>query len=239
MTETYRAIVNPGDLKAFKIKIEESDILILAKRDILKKAEDILLNIRAQLKNYIKHHPDFLYSLVPIKPDKNSPEIIKRMCEASEMAEVGPMASVAGAIAEMLGENLLQDSEEIIVENGGDIFLNIHSSKKVLIFAGDSPLSQKLAVKIEAGRWGIATSSGKIGHSLNFGKADSATVIAESAAVADAFATSLGNKVSKKEDIEKALEWISQFKEKAKIIGAIIILDKYAGFWGNVKIERP
>ncbi len=238
LTKEYRAITSCRDLFPFRIKIEESDLLIMAKKDLKKQAEDVLIKTREKLKNYIKKHPEFMYSFSPVKVEEDAPCIVKLMAQASAVAGVGPMASVAGAIAEIVGKKLKEESEEVIVENGGDIFLSTSKERKILIFAGYSPLSRKLAVVIPPGTYGVATSSGKIGHSISFGKADAATVIAESSALADAFATALGNKIKGKEDIEKALEWISSFNTHG-IIGAIVILDKYAGFWGNIKVEKP
>jgi len=239
LTEEYRTIINCGDLTPFRVKVEESNLLIMAQRNLEKLAEDILIKIRQELKSYIRKHPEFMYSFSPIKVEENAPYIVRLMAESSAPAGVGPMASVAGAIAEIVGKELKRESDEVIVENGGDIFISTAKERKVLIFAGQSPLSEKLALAIPPGTCGVATSSGKIGHSISTGKADAATVVARSAAVADAFATALGNRVKSKEDIESALEWISQLAGPNHITGAVVIMDKYAGFWGNIKVERP
>ncbi len=123
------------------------------------------------------------------------------MAAAAQTAGVGPMAAVAGAIAECVGRELLEFSPEVIVENGGDIFLKVSHRRTVGIFAGDSPLTGRIGIQIEARDTplGVCTSSGTVGHSLSFGRADAVVVLAPAAALADAAATAIGNRVSRKE----------------------------------------
>ena len=118
------------------------------------------------------------------------------------------MASVAGAIAEHVGKDLLKTSANVMVENGGDIYLNVKDNVSIGIFAGDSPLTGKIALSIAAKETplGICTSSGTVGHSLSFGIADAVCIKSNSAALADAAATSVGNLIKKKSDIKKGLE---------------------------------
>lgn len=130
------------------------------------------------------------------------------MLDASAVAGTGPMAAVAGAIAQAVGKALLPRSRNVTVENGGDVFLAGTHMRVVAIVAGKSPLSGRLGIRIrpEAGM-GICTSSGTYGHSLSFGKADAAVVCAPNAALADAAATMLGNRCKKAEDLGDAVEW--------------------------------
>jgi ApbE superfamily uncharacterized protein (UPF0280 family) len=145
------------------------------------------------------------------------------------------MASVAGALAEQVGTELLDHTTQVIVENGGDIFLKVSRDITVGIYAGNSPLSNKLAVKIPFASTplGVCTSSGTVGHSLSFGRADAVTVIAGSAALADATATSIGNRVKVAGDIEHGLDIVQHIEG---IAGALIIVDDKFGVWGDIEI---
>jgi len=166
------------------------------------------MGYRARIEEYIRYHPEFQTSLIPLPIDNLAPEIIKEMLDAAKTAGVGPMASVAGAIAERVGKDLMAYSHNVIVENGGDIFLNIKDDISIGIFAGDSPLSGRIALRVAAAQTplGICTSSGTVGHSLSFGLADAVCIKSESAALADAAATSVGNLIRKKSDVKKGLD---------------------------------
>ncbi len=159
------------------------------------------------------------------------------MAESSREAGVGPMASVAGVMAEFVGKGLLNFSKEIIVENGGDIFLKTLQNRTVAIYAGESPLSGEIGVEItpSMGPVGVCTSSGKVGHSLSFGNADSVTVISKSTALADSWATSLANRIKSSSDIKKTIE--CAFKING-IMGVIIIVDDKVGFAGKINILK-
>jgi ApbE superfamily uncharacterized protein (UPF0280 family) len=159
------------------------------------------------------------------------------MCEAAQKASVGPMAAVAGAIAEMTGYELLKYSDEVIVENGGDIFIKTGTARKIGIYAGNSPLSEKLALRIlpEQTPAGVCTSSGTVGHSLSFGKADAVVIISRDTFLADAVATSTGNKVKTTDDIEYALNYASKI---AGILGTVIIIGDKIGAWGDIELTK-
>jgi ApbE superfamily uncharacterized protein (UPF0280 family) len=155
--------------------------------------------------------------------------------EAARKAGVGPMAAVAGAIAENIGRELLTFSPEIIVENGGDIYLKSLKKRIVGIFAGNSPLTGKIGLEINAKDTplGICTSSGTVGHSLSYGKADAVVVLSRSATLADAAATAIGNRVSKAGDINDAIEFGKGIDD---LKGLLIIKDDHIGVWGEVKL---
>ena len=110
------------------------------------------------------------------------------MIFAAQAAGVGPMAAVAGALAEQVGQRLLKSTSEVIIENGGDIFIGARQILTVGVYAGGSPLSLKLGLRIDPAKGirGICTSSGTVGHSLSFGKADAVCVLSDSCALADA-----------------------------------------------------
>jgi ApbE superfamily uncharacterized protein (UPF0280 family) len=232
---TYRHWVQGTDLVSFNVVIKETDLYIRASADVRDRAFRLAVKYRGQVEKYIREHPDFAASLEPVETCEDSPQIIKDMAAASALFNVGPMAAVAGAIAQYVGSDLLAYSPEIIIENGGDIFLNSLNDRIAGIYAGRSPLSGKLGLKIrgEETPAGICTSSGTVGHSLSFGKADAAVAVAASAVVADAAATSIGNMVSTAGDIDKGLD----YARNSKILkGAVIIKDDRIGIWGDIRI---
>jgi ApbE superfamily uncharacterized protein (UPF0280 family) len=233
----YRNLFKGMNLTFFDVMLYETDLRIGAERNLHDEAYQIVAEYRNELEEYIKIHPEFLTSLEPIRPEGNPPYIIKKMCEAAQKAGVGPMAAVAGAISELVGTRLLEYSKEVIVENGGDIFIKTGIVRKVGIFAGSSPLSEKIALNItpEQTPLGICTSSGTIGHSLSFGKADAAVIISKDTFLADAVATATGNMVKSAADIEKGLEFASGIEG---VQGALVIVGDKMGVWGNVKLVR-
>lgn len=231
----YRNLFKADNLVFFDVCWYETDLRIGACRDLTAEALDLVIKYRRQLDDYIRCNPGFLTSLVPLKPADNAPVIVKRMCEASAKAGVGPMAAVAGAFSEFVGRELLTYSGEIMLENGGDIFIKSLSLCRIGIYAGSSPLNQKLALEIrpESTPLGICTSSGTIGHSLSFGRADAAVIISKDTFLADAAATKLGNLVKEPGDIEKAMDEISAVEG---VLGAVVIIGDKLGVWGDVKL---
>lgn len=190
----YRRLFD-SKLVPCNVKIEESDLFILAEKDVSRQAEDELKKQRLLLKQYIRNFPDFYLSFCPLACDESAPEIVKIMCEASFLCNVGPMATVAGAISEMVGKQLLEISQQLIIENGGDIFLMTKEERIIAIFAGNSPLSLKVGIKLKprSHPFGVATSSASVGHSTSFGVADSVTVVCPTSTLADGLATYMCN----------------------------------------------
>ncbi len=233
---TYRRWVE-SDLCTFEVRIGESDLLISAERPLHELAERALLAIRADLQSYLRHDPEFERTLRPRPALEGAPPVARRMAEAARACDVGPMAAVAGAVAQAVGEALLAESPQVTVENGGDIFLYTARPRVAAIYAGASPLSGKLGVRI--GRLkqplGLCTSSGTVGPSLSFGKADAAIVLAQSAALADAAATALGNRVRNTDEIESALEAVSEIPG---IYGLAAIIGDHLGAWGEMELVR-
>jgi len=201
--KTYRHWVEGKDLIQFNVTVKETDLYLRASSNLHRKARRLILKYRSLLEKYIERHPAFLTSLEPLPVSQDAPHIVREMAVAAEKAGVGPMASVAGAIAEFVGTDLLAFSPEVIVENGGDIFLKSLGKRTVGIYAGKSPLTGKIGLEISGQDTplGICTSSGTVGHSLSFGKADAVIAVARSATLADAAATAIGNLVSQPGDI--------------------------------------
>jgi uncharacterized protein len=232
---TYRHRIETTDLAAFTVAVKETDLYIRAATNLQRKTRRLVLKYRAQLERYIALNPKFQTSLKPLPLLETAPRIVKEMIEAGQKAGVGPMATVAGAIAEFVGAELLEFSPEIIVENGGDIFLKVNTKKVVGIYAGESPLSGKIGLEINPQETplGVCTSSGTVGHSLSFGKADAVVTVARSATLADAAATAIGNLVQSSSDINKA---IAIGRQISGIMGTVIIIGGDIGVWGEVKL---
>jgi len=232
---TYRHWINYKDLISFNIVVKETDLYICASTNLKRKAYRLVLKYRDKLEGYIGQHPTFLTSLEPLPIDENAPRIVKAMAESAVRVGIGPMASVAGAIAEFVGNELLAFSPEIIVENGGDIYLKSSEKRIVGIYAGKSPLTGKIGLEIngEDTPLGICTSSGTVGHSLSYGKADAAIVLSKSATLADAAATAIGNLIKQPSDIPNGIEFAKGIEG---LKGLLIIKDDNMGFWGKVKI---
>jgi len=160
---------------------------------------------RSQLETYIQDHPKFLHSLRPVHVS-GGPTVAKLMAEAAEAAGVGPMAAVAGVLADLAVEDMVSSGAEVaVVENGGEVYAVSNTPINVALAAGDSPLSKRIGFRLEDFPIGVATSSGLYSHALSFGEAEAVTVFAVNAGVADAAATAVGNLV-KGEDWRKAVE---------------------------------
>jgi len=234
---TYRNLVKTDDLVNFEVIVKETDLLVRARKDLSRETRESVLKYRHQLETYIAMHPEFAGSLVPLDEDPYAPRIVQEMIRTSRCANVGPMAAVAGAVAEFVSKDLLTLSEEIIIENGGDIYLATSKERTIGIYAGDSPLSLKIGVLIqtEDSPLGICTSSGTVGPSLSFGKADAICILSKSAALADAAATAVGNRVKARKDIESGLE---TGKTIEGVLGTLIIIGERMGVWGNIRLVQ-
>jgi len=209
MERTYRRRIKSKGLVSFHLMIKETDLYISAKQDLSDPARDILVRLRHQIESYISSHRDFLITLKPYPSDPLAPEIVRDMIEKSRLMNVGPMASVAGAIAQYVGEELLKYSDEVVVENGGDTYLNLKKDATVSLFLGESSPWNRLALKIGKDQMpvGVCSSSAKIGHSLSLGKADMVCVVSHSAVLSDAAATSFCNRIKKTEDLYRVESW--------------------------------
>jgi len=233
----YRDFTATERFVPFQVQWKETDLYIKARTNLAEKAREAVIRFRTQIEVYIRQTPVFKTSLEPLDPDPMAPPIIQDMLHSARTAGVGPMAAVAGAIAEYLGRDLLPFSREVVVENGGDIFLTVEEPLVVGLFAGHSPYTNRIALRIhpEDTPCGLCTSSGTVGPSLSLGRADAATVWARSACLADAAATAIGNLVKGPGDVEYALE---RAKQIPGIKGVIIAIKERIGFWGPVELVR-
>jgi len=209
-----------------EIAFKESDLLISTDNKIdIEIAKCILKKYYKQIESYIENNSDFLTSLSPLNQDSQAPLIVKRMLKSSQVTGIGPFSSVAGAIAQYVGEEILSFCKEVIIENGGDIFLKINEDKILGVYPSQQIGESEIALRIKKREYsfGIASSSGVFGPSINFGRADIVTVIACDALYADGFATALSNNIKARKDIDKVLE----IARKSSIIeGIFIVLSK-------------
>ena len=234
---TYQDWMTVDDLCSFRVVVKETELLILASADLSEQATHHVREVREQLETYVADHPEFQASFEPVDVDPQAPVIIRRMASAAKLAGVGPFAAVAGAVAESVGRALLSYSDEVIVENGGDIFTAGHQERIFGIYAGESPLTGKLGLRINAAQMpcGVCTSSGSVGPSVSYGRADAAIVIAKSTILADACATALGNIIQCVEDIAMGINFA---KEIPGIDGAVVIVEGNIGAWGDFEFVK-
>ncbi|VFQ45512.1 UPF0280 family protein [Desulfoluna butyratoxydans] len=234
---TYRKLCTRESLTTFRATVKETDLAISACRDLTAEAVRAILDARTPLETWLETHPDFATSLVPVPVTGPAPALVRTMAEASQKAGVGPMAAVAGALSESVARALLPYSSEVIVENGGDTFIAVKGDTTVALHAGDSPFSMKvgLAFKDVQAPFAVCTSSGTVGHSLSFGKSDAVCVVSPSGALADAVATSIGNRVAGEKDIDGAVEF---GKTIPGVEGLVVVAGSRIGFWGALDLVR-
>jgi len=234
---TYRSQARKEGLVPFTVTVKETNLHIQAERELSGKAVKAVLECRNLLESYISRCPEFAWAMTPVQPVFPTPKIAAEMIQAAARSKVGPMAAVAGAVSEFTGRALLDHSREVIVENGGDIFMKLDTEAVFAIFAGNSPLSMKTGVRIARREtpFALCTSSGTLGHSASFGRADAATVVSDSCALADAAATALGNMVTETSDIETAMETGRNIQG---VQGIIIIKGKKIGLWGDLELVK-
>jgi ApbE superfamily uncharacterized protein (UPF0280 family) len=232
----YRNCNDTGRWKSFRIKIDTSDIYFRSKYDLSTRADTIVRSLREDILSHIDRQESFQYSFEPVERLEGCPEIVELMYAASEKAGVGPMAAVAGAVAQAAGRLLAENTEELIVENGGDIWMKVKSPALVSIYPGGHNFGG-VAVKIYPERTpcGICTSSGRIGPSFSFGKADAATVISPDAVLSDAIATGVCNRVGKELDMQAA----ASYAIGCGASGVVIIFRDRMVVQGDVELADP
>ncbi len=231
----YRARMKGAGLVRFEVAEGETDLTVFAQSDLSVRARRAVTDLRAGIIAYARRNPGFFEALEPLAAAADSPEIVARMCAAAAEWNVGPMAAVAGAVAEMVAESLLSESDEVIVENGGDIYVASRTPREIAIFAGnDSPFGDDLAVIVrpESGIRGVCTSSGTVGHSLSFGKADAVVAFAPSGAYADAAATAIANRVESRSDVEKVID---AERRRARLTALVVVIGDVMGAFGDIE----
>ena len=219
--------------EAFQYKDSQCTI-IADKQEAIKTAEESIKRNRKLLEEYISTHPKFLYTLKPISVPEE-PLVAKLMAEAAEKANVGPMAAVAGVLADLAVKDMLRFGCEVaVVEDGGEVSAMSNAPVDVALAAGDEPLSKRFGFRLTEFPVGVATSSGRFSHALSFGDAEAATVFCRDAGLADAAATAVGN-VVKGEDPNAAIErGINVAKSISGVEGVLIIYKGFVGTAGKI-----
>lgn len=214
---------------------KDSRIKVLTdKKKLVKVAYNELVKQRRLIEEFIKENKFFKEALEPLAVTDDAPEIVQLMADAGKIANVGPMAAVAGTIAEFVCRKIVEKGAKVaIVENGGDIFAITDVTIKVGLFVGNSKLSGRIAFKLDKKNTPIAicSSSSFMGHSLSLGKCDLATVFSKKGSIADAAATALANRVKEEKDINKALKWVIGLKD---VKGALVIKNDKIGVIGDL-----
>lgn len=240
---TYRNQFSQERFRSFVVNYKETDLWIGVdpesfREEMKEVAHSNVVQLRSEMEAYLLNDPVFGKTFEPHRIEPNAPEIVKLMAEAADRAGVGPMAAVAGAFSEMVGRHLMDlfDIKELVIENGGDIFLKIERNLLMSVYAGSSPLSEKIGIEIQAceSPLGVCTSAGTIGPSISLGKTDATMIICRNSALTDALASTFGNLVQTPEDVQQVIQQTEQFPE---ILSAVIICRDKIGIRGQFEMK--
>ncbi|MCR4963092.1 MAG: UPF0280 family protein [Firmicutes bacterium] len=241
-TRAYRRCYT-GDLQRHSLVLGETDLAICLppgvwQAPVEQGLRDHLIRLRGQLQAYLAEDPAFAATHSPYTPSLHAPAVAKALAKAGNLAKTGPMAAVAGYFAAAAGTWLAAYSGDVIVENGGDIYLHSCQPRTVAIYAGpDNPFSGKLALRLPPEKMpcGVCTSSGTIGPSFSYGVADAAVVVAADAALADAVATAAGNLVKDGDSVAAAVEYALQV---SGVWGGVMICGDKMAAAGDIELVR-
>jgi len=232
---TYRTFDASDRFKTFRVVVETSDLYVKTHSVLEKETADLVRQCRMQIEWAIAARPQFLTSLEPVAEDPSDAPVVLQMIRAGKLAGTGPMAAVAGAVAQFVGHGLLARSSEVIIENGGDIFIKVDQPLVIGIFAASSPFSGRIGIRIEPTPVPLAvcTSSATVGPSLSLGRADAATIVSKDAALADAVATGLGNRCRTSSDLKAAVKWAMTVRG---VEGALAVLGDRIAALGTIEL---
>ncbi len=240
---TYRTQFNSERFTGFEVKHLETDLWIGVdptsfNEQMKEVAQAKMETLRKKFDDYIAAEPFFKKSLKPFHPSENAPKEAIEMAVAAEKAGIGPMSAVAALFAREIGEEILKNFsvEELVIENGGDIYVLLKNDLVLSVFAGESILSERIGLVIPAqnNKLGICTSAGTVGPSISYGVADAVVVVCEDILLADAFATALGNKVKSPDHVEKVIKQAEKYPE---IQSLLIICEDKIGVKGENEIR--
>ena len=223
---------------------KESQCTIISDQQVaIQAAKESIKRNYFELELYLRTNPKFLHSLTPI-PAPNAPLVAKLMTLAAQKADVGPMAAVAGAIADLAVEDMKRVGCEVaVVEDGGEISAQSNQPVDVAVAAGEEPLSKHFGFRLTEFPIGVATSSGRFSHALSFGDAEAAVVFCKNATLADAAATAVGN-VVKGENAQAGIQaGVTRGMSIEGVEGVLIIFKGQVGTAGKIpqiiKIQFP
>jgi len=182
--------------------------------DLVIEAQGAAQEVRAALEQAWQHFQDILDGLVAELPLLRTPvntayplargPVARRMAAAvwpHRAVFITPMAAVAGAVADEVLAAMLAGRQlsKAYVNNGGDIALHLTPHQRFEIGIAADPQRPALAATVdvrgEEPVRGLAT-SGWRGRSHSLGIAEAVTVLARTAAEADAAATLVANAVN-------------------------------------------
>lgn len=236
---SYRSRFSDDERRWFCVKFLESDLWIGVDRGSYRASMEadayaMLVDLRRQMDAYLLMDPAYKAALTPYDAGLEAPEILKEMSRVSHKTGIGPMSAVAGAVAKKVAEFL--GTNEVIVENGGDIYAQAASDMDISVFAGQSPLSEKIGLHIPAASFplGICTSSGTVGPSLSLGRADAVMIVCKDVMLADSYATAMANRIKTVSDLQPVIDRISDIPE---ILGAIAVKDDRMAITGQYELR--
>ena len=236
---SYRSRFSNDERRWFCVKFLESDLWIGVDRGSYSASMEadtyaMLVDLRRQMDAYLLMDPQYKTALTPYDAGLEAPNILKEMSRVSHKTGIGPMSAVAGAVAKKVAEFL--GTKEVIVENGGDIYAKVASDMDISVFAGQSPLSEKIGLHIPAADFplGICTSSGTVGPSLSLGRADAVMIVCKDVLLADSYATAMANRIKTVDDLQPVIDSISEIPE---ILGAIAVKDDRMAITGCYELR--
>lgn len=233
----YRETIRPreGEVR-FQVGVEQTDLLIVAESDLQAEIASYVSQVRGEIKNWIMFHPEFAESLVPIDVPESAPDIIRAMSNSASLCDVGPMAAVAGAVAQAVGDHFSPQSPNLLVENGGDTYL-CSTRERVVALLAEPESGAMVGLKLEKDAFPVAVcaSSATIGHSLSLGSGDLVAVRAKDARFADAAATALCNQLKSKADIKQVLERAKKLSAHG-LEGIFAQFDDKIAAWGELEL---
>lgn len=239
---TYRNQFSDS-LESFSVNYKETDLWIGTdrgsySRSMQQYALDIVRQAREEMDAYLKIDPKYRTSLIPYSPANGAPLIFQLMSQASLRAGIGPMSAVAGAFDKLVADALCGHfgCTDIVVENGGDIYAKVSHDLDISVFAGQSPLSEKVGIHIPAQAFplGICTSSGTVGPSLSFGKADAMMIVCRDVLLADSYATAMANRIQTVDDLQPVIDLCST---NTDILGALAVKDDRMAICGEFELR--
>ena len=240
---SYRSRFSDDGRRWFCVKFLESDLWIGVdsgsySESIEADTYSMLVDLRRSMDAYLIMDPAYKAALTPYDAGIEAPAILKDMSMVSHKTGIGPMSAVAGAVALRVADFIKCQFgvKEVIVENGGDIYAESHSDMDIAVFAGQSPLSEKIGLHIPAGSFplGICTSSGTVGPSLSLGRADAVMIVCKDVLLADSYATAMANRIQSAADLQPVIDLISDIPS---ILGAIAVKDDRMAICGRFELR--
>ncbi len=239
----YRSRFAGDNRRWFSVKFLESDLWIGVDSGSYSQSMEadtytLLVDLRRAMDAYLLMDPQYKAALQPYDAGLEAPDILKEMSRVSHKTGIGPMSAVAGAVALKVAEFLKSryGVKEVIVENGGDIYADATADMDISVFAGQSPLSEKVGLHIPASAFpcGICTSSGTVGPSLSLGKADAMLIVCRDVLLADSYATAMANRIKTVSDLQPVIESIQSIPD---ILGALAVKDDKLAVCGQYELR--